>query len=351
MGLQYFSASIPGISVGDSFVDNNGFCWRVTDTTPLPSTYSVTADTVYASSLCGTCTDANVCPDIYDINSCCGLGKGYSTLDLIGGGVASGDIFVDQFGFCWSIGAQKSNGIGLYANLSFINAVTIYSPDCAECIKSNACPSTLYYTIQNCCDESVEVVSLNSSYGADTNFILSSAEKAGAYRVISWSDTGTATLTSVDILDVTGEGPCYSNGFLDFYYCPGSFQCCNTWSTESGGPITGYGCDGTWYYNETFPALTEICMAWVETKTSPSWISLKPCCFQVHNPSMTIDGIISYTECEVAAREFQDSIPGNSTSVFCMTCLNNVKTQYFKDAVQFTIVNVGPPTCIDPFSK
>ena len=70
---QVFTGALPGVVVGDTFVDTYGFCWQVIGTTPSPISYIIYVDTVYTETDCAdaTCTDDNVCPEVVSIESCC----------------------------------------------------------------------------------------------------------------------------------------------------------------------------------------------------------------------------------------------------------------------------------------
>jgi len=344
-GQQYFSASIPGISVGDSFVDNNGFCWSVSGTTPLPSTYAVSAVTVYPSDVCTTCQEDNPCPTLAFLTSCCDLGIGVSTLDLIGGGIADGDSFVDQFGFCWSVTTIGSMNAGDYVSLSFIHAVTVYaSSSCITCLGSNTCPTnTLYYTIQNCCDESVEIALLDPTYSVNLVIFLESAQKAGCYRIISWSNTGTATITDVNVLSTyASDGKTKAcTACLNVHpYCTGKAQnCTNYRSDKNDALMTGYGCDGTWYYNEPFAYNSTICMAWVSSSVTEFTVIDNNCCFEIFNPN--IDPVnVSYNRCD-DGNIINESIASGDKSTNCAR-------ELISSDLPVSIVSVGDPLCPDP---
>lgn len=329
---QTFSATLSntGLNVGDSFVDNNGFCWSVNGTTATPSTYFITVDTVYDVDDCTSCINANTCPELVTLISCCSLGTGVSTLQLVGGGVNSGDTFVDQFGFCWRFGKAPDgqDELPFYPNLGFIHAVTITSYDdneCRYCTDPNPCPSSkLYYTIENCCSEAIEVVYLEPLYSVDNVIGIVSEQAGGCYKIISWSNTGTETLTTVEVLWVSTNQlgacrECLKNfGLVQPYdcsmetnYCYGNNQTCGVYWASYGlsMTLTGYDCQGNWVYKQQFdpsgfdPAFT--CMAIVysytgfvnATNTLNRCCGQLPfvCCWRIYNPSNTesIDVVIN----------------------------------------------------------
>jgi hypothetical protein len=300
---QFFSGALPGVNVGDTFVDTNGYCWSVTGTTPLPITNVVTVGTSYPATDCNdeTCITSNACPTPVMLESCCKLGDGFTTLEALQAVLPSLDLydtFVDTFGFCWKIFPTDP----AFPNLSFITPVTDYNDSkCSEpggCLESNPCPETLYYTVQNCCTEEIETVLIDSGYNVGRVLTIVHTTGAGCYRIISWSDTGTTTLTIVDIPATAKDcEECIQQVFKG--YCQGVSQCCNEYQNvgEDNATMTGYKCDGTWIVDYSMAPSETICMAFVYSTTGD--INFNGCCeFNVYNPSSTTDLYFKASACE-----------------------------------------------------
>ena len=192
-----FSGSLPGVVVGDTFTDNFGFCWSITEETQLPISSVVSVATVYPTQDCLACDHG--CPDIYAIRSCCkDLCNNvnfllYTTLEQLGGGTP-GEIFVDQFGFCWEIGLLPEVNFTLLTG-SFIQYVSS-SADCLTCIaENNACTANVFYTIQNCLTLETEVVQYAFGLPVDYSFLISFTTNFNprCYKIISWDNTSLPT--------------------------------------------------------------------------------------------------------------------------------------------------------------
>jgi hypothetical protein len=299
IGEEFFSGALPGVNVGDTFVDTNGYCWSVTGTTPLPITNVVAVGTSFPATDCldEICISANSCPTPVLLISCCKLGKGVSTLEILQAAVptlAVGDFFVDTFGFCWRIELADPG----FPTLSFITPVT-EEGDCREdpgCITVNPCPETVYYTVQNCCTEEIETVLIDSAYNLGQVLTIIHTTGAGCYRIISWSDTGTATLTVVSIPAVAREcQECIQQVFKG--YCQGFSQCCSQiQNIGNNAIITGYQCDGTWLLDYVMTPEEVLCMAFI-AKTTGSVNDLGCCIFDVYNPSLTTSIDVSVLDC------------------------------------------------------
>ena len=216
---QVYTGSLPGVGIGDTFVDTYGFCWSVVGTTPAPITGLIYVGATYTSSDCDdeTCTNANTCPDVYSLKPCCKYGGGelFTTLDLLGGGVANGDTFVDTFGFCWQVFGPVT---GVLVNAPFIEVDTIYS-SCESCLATNPCSQTpIYFTFQNCCTDEIEVAlapfggGLGQTYAFDTSI---NPGLTDCWKVLSWSSTGTTTMT------INGS----NGGYRDCISCIKDYPC------------------------------------------------------------------------------------------------------------------------------
>ena len=325
-GSETFTAALVGINVGDTFVDDFGFCWSVTNTTPTPITNVVTIGTVYSSTTCESleCTDANTCPNLLLIESCCrDMGLGYTTSDILGITVTVGDVFVDTFGICWIVASENNVG---FPSLNFLSGSTIYGSDaCETCITANSCEINLFYTVQNCCDETIEVVELPAQYSINLVLGLIHDTGAGCYDVLSWSDVGTPTLTGAIVSSTytsqgnKGCGNCITN-FLN-NTCIGQKQCCTSYEALEGGlTITGYLCDGTWVLNQSVPKNTSVCMA-LALGVDPRTFTTSCCSFLVYNPSPTTNLVIDVTTCLGGGGIL--IVPPLETSGECVNCVSS----------------------------
>lgn len=198
-----FSGSLPGVGVGDTFSDTFGFCWTVSGTTSAPINGVVSVDTVYLAEDCFNCRGSiGRCPDIYAITSCCkdlcnSLNFDlYTTLEQLGGGTP-GETFVDQFGFCWTIGLLPVpiENFTLLTG-SFIQYASSSNTDCFNCImENNACTDNVFYTIQNCLTLETEVVQWAFGLPVNYSFLISFTTDFSprCYKIISWDNTSLPT--------------------------------------------------------------------------------------------------------------------------------------------------------------
>ena len=199
---QVFTGALPGVVVGDTFVDTYGFCWQVVGTTPNPISFTIYVDTVYTETDCAdaTCTDDNVCPEVVVIRSCCGELELITTLSLLGGGVAIGDTFLDTFGYCWTVFDADNT---LLVNGAFIQAASISTGNCLTCITDDPCPEDdLFYVFKKCCTGEIEVALLPFGYFVGETLALTTSLDPNlkvCWEVISWSLTGPATMTITNV--------------------------------------------------------------------------------------------------------------------------------------------------------
>ena len=155
---------------------------------------------MYAETSCNsfTCTDNNPCPTMYILQSCCyeGALRGTTSSTIIGTGWSVGDTFVDTNGICWSVKiVNVSLGV---PTLPFVIPSTTYgNAACQTCINANVCPESLYYTIQNCCTEDIEVVQLPPAYfpGQTLGVRIAPTDNRACFEILSFDVTGTPTLT------------------------------------------------------------------------------------------------------------------------------------------------------------
>lgn len=188
-GQEFVTGSLPGLDVGDTFVDNNGLCWGVSDTTSGPiSEESIVVDTIIPGG-CEDCTLANPCPSFWFVESCCGQFREViaTTVPL-----NIGDAFVDTNGMCWSVGAVAQQ---LPTNYDIV-VDTVYSggENCADCKTANPCPTEYFLTVRACCDpDRVEVISVPALYMSFSEGTVFSDPYDICWEVMSYSTTGVET--------------------------------------------------------------------------------------------------------------------------------------------------------------
>jgi hypothetical protein len=187
-----------GYGLGLTFNDTAGNCWYILDAQPVgPDTIA------WGGNVWETCTQCNADNDnctMVTITSCCADVGGITSLESLGGGVAIGYNFVDQFGMCWEVVSNAIDGEVAY---NFINVASIYSTsgsDCAACVGDNACPTFVYYRFKNCCTGEIKYVyDVFGSYQAGYSYLLITSLDGGnepdCWSVLDWNITGTATLT------------------------------------------------------------------------------------------------------------------------------------------------------------
>ena len=219
---ESFTGSLPGITVGDTFIDTYGFCWEVLEETSGPITGLVIVDSITTD--CPTCiTTPGACPDVYNLKSCCRQleFKLFTTLDLLGSGVIGGDTFMDQYGFCWTISPTPVPGNNV--NAAFIQAVTNYGPSpgaCETCLLDlDICAGTIIYKVQNCCSGAIEYV--ESNFGLNVNTVIGITTTATpteltCYTVLEWNNTSIPTIT-IDTFDGI-YGDCEECGSCPNFY-------------------------------------------------------------------------------------------------------------------------------------
>jgi len=255
---ERFTGSLPGINVGDTFIDTYGFCWNVTKETSGPITGLVTVFSV--SENCETCiTTPGACPDVYQIFSCCHEVRLvlYTTLDLLGSGVIGGDTFMDQYGYCWQIKPTPETGVTV--NGAFIQATANYGAGdyaCQTCLTDlNNCNVPVIYKIQNCCSGVIEYVEYNFGLNVDDTISISTIltpKEFTCYTVLDWDNTTTPTIT-IDTFNGTYKdcqecGTCPN--FYIAYDCTGASEPAVFYGTIPGLPYSFVTDDGTcWYSN------------------------------------------------------------------------------------------------------
>ena len=193
-GAEFVTGSLPGLQLGDTFVDNHGLCWNVVGETSAPISEESITVTEIINGACEECQTLHPCPIFYKVSSCC--------LD-VGVIIASttvlnlGDAFVDQFGKCWTVGEVNVNSLPTDYG---IDVVTVYptpipgEKNCGPCINDNPCPTEYFLTIRACCDtDRVEVTSIPAQFlNFGEGVIISDIWKL-CWEVMSVSTVGTET--------------------------------------------------------------------------------------------------------------------------------------------------------------
>jgi hypothetical protein len=192
-GKEFVTGSLPGLDVEDTFVDNHGLCWVVSDTTGGPiSEESIIVDTIIPGG-CEDCTLANPCPSFWAVKSCCtGVKEVIATTVVLN----PGDSFVDTNGLCWSVDEsvqQLPTNYGIVVDTIYTGAVEPET-NCDLCTAANSCPTEYFLTIRMCCDnDRVEVTSILSSYMSFSEGSIFKDKYNVCWEVMSYSTTGVDT--------------------------------------------------------------------------------------------------------------------------------------------------------------
>lgn len=204
IGTEFVTGSLPGLVVGDTFVDNYGLCWTVDSETGAPiSEESITVDTIIMGD-CEACTTANPCPNFYKVKSCCtAIGGNIAVPDLLN----IGDSFVDTQGICWQVSGPSSSLPTIYG----IEVVTVYPypgdgvepTACTLCKTANPCPEEYFITIKSCCDsDRVEVAQVPAAFMLFTEGTIFQDDWGICWEVISFNTTGVETYPIFDWFEV-----------------------------------------------------------------------------------------------------------------------------------------------------
>jgi hypothetical protein len=222
MGAETFTASLPGVSVGDIFVDTYGFCWAAVDETAGPVTGMVMIDTNYGPGPCEDCLTINTCPEIITLIPCCEHIGGtpiLTTAALFGYTPVEGEIVSDTFGNCYTVNLGYTGSI----SAPFIQFGTSYAMDgCKPCTNVNDCSQPLYYNVINCCTGDTEVIVINTLIAPETVIVITTTTSPlfpQCWKVVSFSNTGTATIVLDTFFDFTDNcNDCVKrNGCITYY--------------------------------------------------------------------------------------------------------------------------------------
>jgi hypothetical protein len=133
---------LPGIPPIGAFSDVEGNCWTLLGTTEDRITSIRKGIGQYGS--CATCLDENPCPENLVVDSCCAVFETIFSGTLPG--IAVGDTFSDNFGFCWTVTGTTPAPIN-----GVVSVGAAYpAEDCTTCLGDNICPDI--YSIVSCCE-------------------------------------------------------------------------------------------------------------------------------------------------------------------------------------------------------
>jgi hypothetical protein len=198
MDVEFVTGSLPGLNVGDTFVDNHGLCWTVYAETGAPiSEETIVVDTIIDGT-CEDCLTANPCPDFWYIESCCSqVGEVIATTIPLN----INDVFLDTNGICWQVTEQAQQ---LPTNYGIVvdSVYTGSENNCLNCTTDNLCPEEYFLTIRACCDpDRIEVTTLPFPISEGTIFMDAYSM---CWEVMSYSTTGSGTypLSPENILSI-----------------------------------------------------------------------------------------------------------------------------------------------------
>ena len=246
-GKEFVTGSLPGLVVGDTFVDNYGLCWIVDAETGAPiSEESIIVDTIIEGE-CETCTTANPCPNFYNVESCCTIIRGTIAVPDV---LNPGDSFVDAQGQCWQV---TQTDAGQLPTIYGVEVVTVYpvgeTNTCNDCITANPCPEEYFITIKSCCDQDrVEVAQVPADFMIFEEGSVFNDYWGICWEVLSFDTTGVATF---EIWPWNDEIPSFSL-YRECKQCLGDRDCIGAYNIkdcqtdivynnvvlETGGPLS-----------------------------------------------------------------------------------------------------------------
>ena len=200
---QTFTGSLPGINVGDNFVDTLGFCWSAGGETSTPITGTVTVGTNYGMGGCESCLEINPCPVVYVLRPCCDSFRFelYVTALSLGYTPTNNEVIVDTFGTCWLCEEYVAEQLP-FINGAFIHYSATYGISdfaCKECTIDHPCGQILYYTVENCCTLQSEVFEWSGPLfgpGQVVSFSITGSYIGDqCWKIFSWNSVGIPTIT------------------------------------------------------------------------------------------------------------------------------------------------------------
>lgn len=233
---ETFTGSLPGINLGDTFVDTNGFCWTATEETSAPITGIVYVDTVYSEEDCTFCSDINPCPVVWTLRSCCDFGEFYVTDASVGFSLSLDDVFVDTFGLCWTVidNSEQTTDISTFI---IFDSLIGNGDLCETCITSNPCPDpredTYFYTVRNCCTGETEVVELSVIFiiavATNGTAIFPQSTSPNVYECWELFSVSTSGIPTIIAAAQVKFGRSCNDCVIDIQGCPEVFEvedCC-----------------------------------------------------------------------------------------------------------------------------
>jgi hypothetical protein len=205
--------NIPGLVVGEFYVDDEGNCWEVIDTSTDVTNFTRNFVDKYTS--CVQCQEFNECPQNLIIQSCCIEG-----IELVSGslpGLNVEDTFLDNHGLCWKVIDTTSAPISEES----IVVDTIIMGVCEDCITLNPCPN--FWTVTPCCGQGrPEIIATTATLNLNDSFVDTNG--------MCWTVIGEASKLPTNynvIVDTIYEGceicktanPCPTEYFLNVRAC------------------------------------------------------------------------------------------------------------------------------------
>jgi hypothetical protein len=212
-GNEFVTGSLPGLNVGDTFVDNYGLCWSVNAETSAPiSEESITIDHIIPTGNCATCLEENECPNFYQVVACCTSTSGIIAIPAITI-INVGDSFVDTNGICWQVTGTAATLPTMYGVV--VDTIYPYDPEndaCATCSLANPCPTEYFITIRGCCDpQRIEVAQVPAEFMTLGEGTIFNDWWGVCWEVMSVSTTGVETYPIWDNVNPEAPSPKFGN--------------------------------------------------------------------------------------------------------------------------------------------
>jgi hypothetical protein len=297
-GEEYVAGAV-GLVLGDTFVDDNGFCWDVVTGTSLPITAPSIMIGTSGYTSCSGCTGVNECPLVYYVEPCCTtLSPEYIPIPA-STGVNAGEYWVDSDGLCWKIGTT-STSLPTNYSITLVSEILGTSLVCDDIVDDCYCPETIFVTLRECCDPS-HVIIAEMLYVPPTKTTFSD-DNGVCWEVLGWDVTGPenwgVVVRAVNLYDSCGE--CLADGNvceLDYYLFE---TCCDTGFEATGvtygnydigktyvdgqgncfSPVSATTLTPTLYIPNT--PIFDSCQSCLSANTC-QWVEIQDCCLVLPN--------------------------------------------------------------------